>query len=74
MDKILKLTRAFNPDWANKLETETQGEIKAAVDSIVANRHLIAHGIWVGISYIRMKEYYERAIKLVALIEKTCGI
>lgn len=74
MGKIIELTRAFNPQWANELETVTEGEIKDAVDSIVANRNQIAHGRDVGITYVRIKNYYERAIKLVDIIEKTCGL
>ena len=73
MGKIIELTRAFNPQWANELEAATEGGIKDAVDSIVANRNQIAHGRDVGITYIRMKNYYERAIKVVDLIEKICG-
>ena len=74
MGKILELTRAFNPQWADKLETATEGELKDAVNSIVANKNLIAHGRDVGITYTRIKNYYEEAIKVVDLIEKMCGI
>jgi hypothetical protein len=73
MGKILDLARAFNPLWADELATATEGELKDAVDSIVANRNQIAHGRDVGITYIRMKNYYERAIKVVDLVEKICG-
>ncbi len=74
MGKILELTRAFNPQWADKLETATEGELKDAVNSIVANKNLIAHGRDVSITYTRIKNYYEEAIKVVDLIEKMCGI
>lgn len=73
MGKILELTRAFNPLWADELETATEGELKDAVDSIVANRNQIAHGRDVGITYTRIKNYYEDAIKVVDLVEKMCG-
>ncbi len=74
MGKILELTGAFNPQWANELETATEGELKDAVDSIVANKNHIAHGRDVGITYTRIKNYYEEAIKVVDLIEKLCGL
>ena len=51
MGKIIELTRAFNSKWANELESKTAGKLKEAVDSIVANRHQIAHGRDVGITY-----------------------
>jgi hypothetical protein len=70
MGKILELTRAFNPLWADELETATEGELRDAVDSIVANRNQIAHGRDVGITYTRIKNYYEGAIKVVDLVEK----
>jgi len=51
MGNILELTRAFSLQWAEELENATEGELKESVDSIVANRHNIAHGRDVGISY-----------------------
>ena len=74
MGKIIELTRAFNSEWANELEKQTAGRLKDAVDSIVANRHLIAHGRDVGITYARIKSYYEDTIKVIEIIEKNCGI
>jgi hypothetical protein len=74
MGKIIELTRAFNSEWANDLENQTNGKLKDHVDSIVANRHLIAHGKDVGITYHRIKDYYEDAIKVIDIIEKCCGI
>ena len=74
MGKIIELTRAFDSEWANKLEAATDGKLKDAVDSIVANRNQIAHGRDVGITYTRIKTYYEDAIKVVDLIEKICGL
>src|SRR5580658_5700290 len=54
MMNICLVARQFNPDWADQLESATAGELKDAVDSIVANRHLIAHGRDVSISYVRI--------------------
>lgn len=72
MGKILDLTRAFNPQWANQLEAATEGQLKDAVDSVVANRNQIAHGRDVGITYARIKGYYEDVIQVVNLIEGMC--
>ncbi len=74
MGKILELTREFNTQWANELEIATEGKLKDAVDSIVANRNQIAHGKDVGITYTRIKNYYEDSIKVVDLIEEMCGL
>ncbi len=73
MGNILELTRAFSQQWAEELETATVGELKASVDSIVANRHNIAHGQDTGISYVTIRGYYQNAIKVVELIEEQCS-
>ncbi|MBF2077416.1 MAG: hypothetical protein IGR76_02560 [Synechococcales cyanobacterium T60_A2020_003] len=57
MEKILNVTRAFNPEWADRLESIVEGEIKDAVVSVVAIRNKIAHGDSVGITYVKMQGY-----------------
>jgi hypothetical protein len=72
MANILGLAREFSEAWADQLESDTVGERKDAVDSIVANRHLIAHGEDVGISYVRMKDYYRSAVEVIDLLRVWC--
>lgn len=69
MEKILELTGQFNGEWEQSLRNETEGELKDAVDSIVANRHLIAHGRSVGITYVRIRQYFEDIEKVLKLIK-----
>lgn len=71
MEDIYQLTGLFNQTWRKKLEETTSGEIKDAVDSIVGNRNQIAHGRDVGISYVRVKQYYGKVVKMVELVEAT---
>ncbi len=73
MEKILQLTGLFSKEWENDLRRETEGELKDAVDSIANNRNQIAHGGSVGISYSQIKSYYDRAIKVIELIENLCS-
>lgn len=73
MEKILQLTGLFSKEWENQLRRQTEGELKDAVDSIANNRNQIAHGGSVGISYLQIKDYYERAIKVIELIENQCS-
>lgn len=73
MDKILQLTGGFSKEWANELRLKTEGELKDAVESISNNRNQIAHGGSVGISYSQIKSYYDRAIKVIELIENQCS-
>lgn len=72
MEKVLNIARSFSPDWADTLETATQDKIKASIDSIVAVRHLIAHGKSVGMSFSNVSQYYGDAVALIELIEEQC--
>lgn len=72
MQDILSLVSAFNPKWREDLENVTTEEIKDSIDSVIANRNQIAHGGDVGITYTRVKRYYENVIKLIDLIESNC--
>ncbi len=72
-ERILQLARAFDPQWAKELEERIeQDELAQAIDSIVATRNGIAHGENVGISYVRIRGYYSKAVKLVDLIQNQC--
>ncbi len=73
MEDILTLSGMFSKEWRDHLENATEGELKAAVDSIVANRNQIAHGVDVGISFVTIRGYYQSAVKVVDVIEKTCA-
>lgn len=71
-EKIFELVRSFSSQWEEELKAYTEGERKDAIDSIVANRHLIAHGESVGITYARIQGYYERTLQVVEFIEGQC--
>lgn len=75
MEKILNITKSFNPEWAKEIELELRNnsEIKDSIDSIVDVRNKIAHGEDVGITYTRIKRYYEVALKLVEFLETQCS-
>ncbi|MBI5604278.1 MAG: hypothetical protein HY879_13095 [Deltaproteobacteria bacterium] len=71
-DKIAQLLGSFNPNWREKyLQTRTS-EQKDAIDSVVANRHLIAHGRSVGITLSRMKNFYNEIVRAVKIIDEVC--
>ncbi|MDQ2841187.1 MAG: HEPN domain-containing protein [Acidobacteriota bacterium] len=72
MTKVLNLVRDFNPIWADQIQALTQGEIRDSVDSVVADRHKIAHGESVGVSLAYARQYYSGAVQLVELIIKQC--
>src|ERR1022692_85814 len=69
-EKILQLTYSFNKTWGDSLKTSLEGEMADAVDSIVANKNLIAHGTNVGLTIGSITVYYSQARKVVTSIER----
>ncbi|HDM77675.1 MAG TPA: hypothetical protein ENG51_14575 [Deltaproteobacteria bacterium] len=70
MNKIIRLLSQFNGDWGEELERQTEGELKDAIDSIVANRHRIAHGQDTGVSFLQVKRWYEKTKDVVYAISE----
>ncbi len=75
VDKILALTRRFDKKWAENLERRIAAEegLKDAINSIVANRHLVAHGRDTDLSYRRIRDFYDTAGRVVDLLEGVCA-
>jgi len=74
MGAILDLFGSFNPDWKAQLEAATQGQLSDSVNSIVGNRHRIAHGESVSLSMSTLTGYYKDAVTVVELLQRTCGV
>lgn len=72
VESVLQLAGAFDPSWRSNLENTVDEEVLSAVNSIVTNRHGIAHGRNVGLSYAVMYQYYVNSRKLVELIDEQC--
>jgi hypothetical protein len=67
-EKLIQLLGSFSPDWQERTSTFLQDERKAAVNSLVALRHKIAHGESVGTSMARVNHYYEQAREVVDFV------
>jgi len=68
-EKCIQLASSFDPDSRRKIEQHDEFErLKAAVDSIVANRNNIAHGRDTGISLATIRDYYKDAKRFIKLI------
>jgi len=63
-EKISLFLASFDNEWKEKFEDLLTDEEKDSVDSVVANRHQIAHGKNVGVSYVRVEKWYKN-VKLV---------
>lgn len=71
--RFIEVASSFKKAWGEDLAVfiEESGR-KEAINSIIANRHLIAHGKNSNITVVRLKEYLEKAIEVVNFIECQC--
>lgn len=73
MSKILDLIEEFGLVYREQFANSINDELKDAVDSVVSNRHLIAHGQDVGIGIATIKQYYQSVVTVVEELEKQFG-
>jgi hypothetical protein len=72
---LLEIAGAFDDAWRTNLESFlADSGRKEAIDSIIANRHLIVHGKDSGITLVRVKEYLQRCIEVIDFLEFQCGV
>lgn len=69
-DRLITILETFNRDWAIKLSKEITDDQKEALNTIVSNRNNIAHGENDNISYVLIKEYYNRTKEVIGLLTK----
>ncbi len=72
-NRFVEVASSFKPSWGIDLEAYLEAEgRKEAINSIMTNRHNIAHGKNSDISIVRIKEYLEKAIEVIEFIENQC--
>ncbi len=73
--RFIEIARSFDQSWGRDLEAYMNvgtGERRDAIDSIMNNRHRIAHGRSTSISVARVRDYLERAIEVIDFSESKC--
>jgi len=70
VSKIQELLSEFDPRKAEHWKNDLSDEESDAVDSIVNNRHQIAHGRSIGLSFSVLARYHYHAAKALTAIEK----
>jgi hypothetical protein len=73
--KFLEIATAFNPIWKDELENHLRDNGRGdAIDTIMSNRHLIAHGKShnSNVSLAQIKEYVTKAEQVLQFIEEQC--
>ena len=72
-ERFIQIAYAFDASWGAQLEAFLgQNGRKDAIDSIMANRHQIAHGDSSGITLVRVKDYLDKCVEVVNFIEAQC--
>ncbi len=71
--KYVETASTFKKEWGEELSkfADEEGR-REALDSIMSNRHLIAHGKRSDISMVRVKEYLRKSIELIEFVEEQC--
>lgn len=71
-ERFVKVLRSFQDEWGVSLEEffAKNDDIKNAIDSIMANRHLIAHGKNCSISLGRVQNYFKLADNAISFIDE----
>jgi hypothetical protein len=70
IEKIGQYLNSYNGKWKDQFDTELTDEEKDAVNSIITNRHSIAHGVNVSVSYSRIKAWHIEVIRVIEKIQK----
>jgi hypothetical protein len=74
-NKINSVLCQFSPDWAREFmegigeKSRVADEIKNSVDSVIANRHQIAHGKSVGMTYATISKHYKSVKIAIKVLE-----
>ncbi len=74
MGTILELAGGFSQEWRQNLELSTVGRLAESVNSIVGNRHKIAHGESVGITLVTLGQYYRDALVVIDQVRQLCSL
>ena len=73
-ERFLQTAERFKPSWKTELEEFVSKDgRKDAIDSIMANRHLIAHGTDAGITMARVRSYLDKALEVIEFVEVQTG-
>lgn len=71
--KFIEAARSFKLAWGEELEQfVADNGRREAINSIMDNRHLIAHGGDSAITVARLKDYMDKAIEVLEFMEQQC--
>lgn len=71
-ERLKQLLGAFSDEWCSSFELALTDEQKDAIDSINANRNSISHGRAVGVTLVRIRNYYGKIHEVLKWICEEC--
>ncbi len=74
-EKLVKIAASFDPAWGRDLETHLAQNFRGeAVNAIMSNRHLIAHGRSSNITVGQVSLYLGKVVEVAEFMEAQCGL
>lgn len=74
-EKLINIADAFDPAWGHALRAHLAQNFRGdAVNAIMSNRHLIAHGRSSNITVGQVSLYLGKVVDVVEFMEKQCGL
>lgn len=73
--KFIETASNFKKEWGEQLNEFflQDASRKDAIDSIMKNRHAIAHGKNTSISVVQVQKYFEKCVEVIDFIENQCA-
>ncbi len=73
MDRLEQLVRDFDDAWLDELQKHPDfDQIRSSVQSVVSNRHKVAHGDDINTTFSQLEGYYNGVIKLLDILTEQC--
>lgn len=73
--KLIEIATAFDPLWGKSLEAFLDDQFRGdAINAVMTNRHLIAHGRNSSITLAQVELYLGKSVEVASFIEGQCGI
>lgn len=68
-ERLCQLAGEFDPSWGEDLRSFLGEDRKLAIESIMTNRHRIAHGESVSLGFVQLREWYKQVLQVVEHME-----
>lgn len=74
--RFIETASSFDSSIENALSNflDLDSSLKEAIDSIMTNRHQIAHGKSTSISIARVEQYFDKSVQVLEFLENACGL